>query len=94
VITFKDSIPNFTSFHIQTSIYFKVSTGNAIYYTMQRFPRRIRVLSRRIQEANQAFEIYKDLETCLERLYTANPLFQEVSSISHSIFEQALSISA
>jgi hypothetical protein len=61
---------------------------------MQRFPRRIRVPSRRIQEANQAFEIYEDLETCLERLYTANPLPQEASSTSHSISEQALSTPA
>jgi hypothetical protein len=35
---------------------------------MQRFPRRIRVPSRKAQEANQTFEIYEDLEARVERL--------------------------
>jgi hypothetical protein len=48
-------------------------------------PQRTRVPSRKAQEANQTFEIYEDLETCLERLYTTN---QEVTSTPHSTSEQ------
>jgi hypothetical protein len=48
-------------------------------------PQRTRVPSRKAQEANQTFEIYEDLETCLERLYTTN---QEITSTPHSTSEQ------
>jgi hypothetical protein len=52
------------------------------------------VPSRRAQEANQTFEIYKDLKACLERLFTTNPQPQEASSTPHSISKQASSTPA
>jgi hypothetical protein len=61
---------------------------------MQRFPRRIRVPSRKAQEANQTFEIYEDLEARVERLRTTNPPPRETSSTLHSTSEQALLITA
>jgi hypothetical protein len=94
VVTFRGSIPNFAPFHTQIHIHFKASTGNATHYTIQRFPQRTRMPSRRTQKANQAFEIYEDLKAYLKRLFTTNPQPQEASSTPHSISKQALSTPA
>jgi hypothetical protein len=90
LVTFRGCIPNSALLRTQFHIHSTAFTGNLIHHTTSppnMRPQRTstRVPSRKAQEANQTFEIYEDLETCLERLYTTN---QEVTSTSHSTSEQ------